>query len=182
MAKQVVLFHSALGLRAVEHSAARLLRADGHEVHLPDLYDGRVAADLGSGLSLMREVGWDAVCDRARDAVRDLPDDTVLMGISMGAGVVGEIWKDRAAPAAVVLIHGHTAVPPMPSPRTRVELHAGSNDSFVELTHWTRAAACLEQTVWEYPGLAHFFADPESPDYDRGAAELLWRRVRAAVR
>ncbi|HET6744065.1 MAG TPA: dienelactone hydrolase family protein, partial [Kribbella sp.] len=131
MAKQVVLFHSALGLRAVEHRAARLLRADGHEVQLPDLYGGRVAADLDSGLSLMREVGWDAICGRARAAVRDLPDDTVLMGISMGAGVVGEIWKDHAAPDAVVLIHGHTAVPATASPRTRVELHAGSNDSFV---------------------------------------------------
>jgi hypothetical protein len=142
VAKHVVLFHSALGLRDVEHGAARLLRADGHEVHVADLYGGRVATDLDSGLRLMHEVGWDTICNRVRIAVQDLPDDTIRLGISMGAGV-----------------------PPTVSPHTRVELHAGSNDSLVELAQRTRAVA----------GLA-------SPDYDRGAAELLWTRVRAVVR
>ncbi|MEU4191829.1 dienelactone hydrolase family protein [Kribbella sp. NPDC026611] len=169
----VVLFHSALGLRAVEHSAAKLLRSDGHEVHLPDLYGGRVAADLDSGLALMREVGWDAICGRAQAAVREVPEDAVLIGISMGAGVVGEIWPDRPAASAVVLIHGHAAVPA--GFGSSFELHAGSNDTFVDLSQWTGK-------VWTYPGLSHFFTDLTSPDYDEAAAGLLWSRVRRAVR
>ncbi|MBB5933498.1 dienelactone hydrolase [Streptomyces zagrosensis] len=36
----IVLFHSAYGLRPAVHTAAERLRAAGHEVHLPDLYEG----------------------------------------------------------------------------------------------------------------------------------------------
>ena len=36
----VLLFHSVLGLRPVERGLADEWRAAGHEVTLPDLYDG----------------------------------------------------------------------------------------------------------------------------------------------
>jgi len=38
----VVLFHSVLGVRRGELDAADRLRAGGHDVLVPDLYDGRV--------------------------------------------------------------------------------------------------------------------------------------------
>jgi dienelactone hydrolase len=179
----VALFHSALGLREVERAAAGALRADGHRVVLPDLYRGRRAEDLESGLRLMREIGWDAICAEARSTARELPEDTVLAGVSMGAGVVGELWKDRPATPAVLLIHGHAVIPTAVRPGTRVELHAGSADPFVAgetLAHWIGAAKAqgLSPRVWQYPGEAHFFTDPASADYDAVAAETLWTRAR----
>ncbi len=54
---QIALFRSALGLRAVEHDLAAALRADGHDVLLPDLYDGRTAETVADGLELKDAVG-----------------------------------------------------------------------------------------------------------------------------
>ena len=38
----IVLFHSALGLRPAVHRFADALRAAGHQVTTPDLFDGAV--------------------------------------------------------------------------------------------------------------------------------------------
>jgi len=182
----VILFHSALGLRDVEREAARLLRADGHEVHLPDLYDGRVAADLESGLVLMWDVGWDNITTRARAAVANLPDTAALIGISMGAGVAAEIWKERPMHSAVLAIHAQASIPPVPSTGTRVELHAGDDDRFIPKPtreEWvsTAQARGLHPDVWIYPGLGHFFTDPSSPDYDEAGATTVWHRIRESL-
>ena len=47
---EVVLFHSVLGLRQGVISAAERLRAAGHEVHTPDLFDGEVFDDIDDGM------------------------------------------------------------------------------------------------------------------------------------
>jgi dienelactone hydrolase len=46
---EVVLFHSVLGLRPGVITAAEWLRAAGHTVHTPDLYDGEVFDDFDDG-------------------------------------------------------------------------------------------------------------------------------------
>jgi hypothetical protein len=43
---------------------------------------------------------------RARDAVCDLPADTVLAGFSMGVGVVAGLLPARADTAGLLLLHG----------------------------------------------------------------------------
>ena len=43
---QVVVFHSAYGLRQAEARAAARLRAAGHDVITPDLYDGQTAGTM----------------------------------------------------------------------------------------------------------------------------------------
>jgi len=63
---QVVLFHSAYGLRQAEASAAARLRAVGREVITPDLYGGQTAGTLDAALALMDAVGWDLICAAVR--------------------------------------------------------------------------------------------------------------------
>jgi hypothetical protein len=53
---------------------------------------------LEHGLALKDVVGWDAIQSRARDALRGLPEDTVLAGVSMRAGVVSEVWASSIRP------------------------------------------------------------------------------------
>jgi dienelactone hydrolase len=179
---KIVLFHSALGLRHVENALASALRDDGHDVTVPDLYDGEVVNTLHEGLALKDAVGWTVIRDRARQAVRDLPADTVLAGVSMGAGVVSEVWKDRPTTPAVVLIHGYADIPDQVTAGVRVSLHAAVGDRFVPddiLARWQVAAATrgIEAHVHRYVDVGHFFTDTTFADYDATAAAALFGQV-----
>ncbi|MFD7509980.1 dienelactone hydrolase family protein [Streptomyces sp. NPDC059853] len=178
----IALFHSVLGLRPVERLAADRLRRAGHRVVTPDLFGGETAATLDQGFALLDRVGWAVVIDRARRALRELPDETVLAGVSMGTGVVTELWPERTATAGVLLLHAPAELPASVRPGTRVQLHAAEPDDFVppdSVAALRRAARERDVAldVFRYPGAGHFFTDAQLDDHDPAAAELTWRRV-----
>lgn len=107
----IVVFHSVLGLRPVEHALAERLRAAGHRVVTPDLYAGRTAPTLDAGFALKDAVGWETITGRAAAAVRELPPETVLAGVSMGAGVVQAVLPHRPATSGVLMLHAVGALP-----------------------------------------------------------------------
>lgn len=178
----VVLFHSVLGLRSAELTASERLRRAGHRVLTPDLFGGRRATTLDQGFRTVDEVGWTSVVERARRALRSMPDETVLAGLSMGAGVVGAVWPERPDAAGVLLLHAPAVLPASARPGLRVQLHAADPDDFappeqvaaLRKAAWTTGA---ELEVFRYPGAGHFYTDPESPDHDPAASELTWARV-----
>ena len=63
---EVLLFHHAQGLTAGVRSFAGALRARGHVVHTPDLYEGRTFAGLDEGVAHAEEVGFDTIIGRGR--------------------------------------------------------------------------------------------------------------------
>ena len=81
---EVVLFHHAHGLTAGCRAFADALRAAGHAVHLPDLYDGRTFAELDDGMALADEIGFGTILDRGRAAAEELGSDLVYGGWSLG--------------------------------------------------------------------------------------------------
>jgi dienelactone hydrolase len=48
---EVLLFHAALGQTPGFHAFADELRAAGHTVHTPDLFDGRTFATIEEGMA-----------------------------------------------------------------------------------------------------------------------------------
>src|SRR5215218_9246494 len=94
---EMVLFHSALGLRPGVTAAADRLRAAGHTVHAPDYYDGEVFDDL------------EEIARRAREAVAGLPAGLVLAGFSLGADPAELLAASRLGALGAVLMLG--AVP-----------------------------------------------------------------------
>ena len=58
---EVLLFHHAQGLTPGCLSFADRLRAAGHVVHAPDLYDGETFDNLKDGVAHAEEVGFDAI-------------------------------------------------------------------------------------------------------------------------
>lgn len=178
---QIALFHSVLGLRPVERAAAERLREAGHEVTVPDLYGGESADGYADGFALNHRVGWPVVMARADDAVRELADDAVLAGISMGAAVAGELLPSRPGTAGVLLLHGTMPIPRPLRPGLPVELHVSDRDRFEsarDVASWRDAAldAGADVEVHTYPVPGHFFTDPDLPEYDADAADLTWRR------
>jgi dienelactone hydrolase len=175
----IVLFHSALGLRTVEHEAAARLEDWGHRVTLPDLYAGRAADAIDEGVALMDEIGWTAICERARAALAEVPDTAVLFGMSMGAGVIGDMWPGRLAARAIILLHGLATIPAHIKSATPVAVHVADPDAFIppgEVGRWQAraAAAGMLATIATYPGTGHFFTDPALPDFSPAATEATW--------
>jgi dienelactone hydrolase len=188
---EIVLFHSALGLRPGVASAADRLREAGHSVHVPDFYDGEVFEDLDDGLRKRDELGVAEILRRAREAVAGLPAGLVFAGFSLGNDPAELLAAERPGDRGVLLMHG--AVPieafsefgverwPVGVP---VQVHYAAEDPWVEAEEVAAlgdavrgAGASFEEH--SYPGSGHLFADPDLPEYDRASSEAMWRRALA---
>ena len=66
---EILLFHHAQGQTPGFLAFADELRAAGHVVHAPDLYDGRTFTDLDEGVGYAKEVGFETIA-RARSTCR----------------------------------------------------------------------------------------------------------------
>jgi len=178
----IAIFHSVLGLRAIELATVVQFQACGHRAFAPDLFGGQTAATVEEGFAIMDHIGWPLICDRARLALGQAPSTTVLFGFSMGAGVVSAIWPERRHAGGIVLLHGLASVPANLDPHVPVQVHLADPDPFAlpsQLHEWTRIAAAPEMSpeMYLYPGLGHFFTDPSLNDFDADGAELVWDRV-----
>ena len=80
----MLLFHHAQGQTPGFLAFADELRAAGHVVHAPDLYDGKTFTDLDEGVGYAQEVGFDTIVERGRLAAEGLPDGLVYAGFSLG--------------------------------------------------------------------------------------------------
>jgi dienelactone hydrolase len=179
---RIVLFHSVYGLRNAVVAAAKFLRAAGHDVVTPDLYAGHVARSIEEGFAFSDRIGWATIMQRAREAIRDQPADTVLAGLSMGAGVAGELLAERPGTRGLILLHGTAGDPHSVRRGLPVQLHVGQADAMfppAEVAAWHDAMASAGAAVelFVYPDVEHFFTDPDAPDYDQSAATLVWQRA-----
>ena len=107
---EVLLVHHAHGLTAGVRAFADELRAAGHVVHTPDLYDGQTFDDLEAGIGYAREVGFGAVLERGVNAADGLPDELVYIGMSLGAMPAQKLAQTRPGAKGAVLLHA--ALPP----------------------------------------------------------------------
>ncbi|MET9642954.1 dienelactone hydrolase family protein [Streptomyces syringium] len=178
----IVLFHSAFGLRPAVHAAAERLRAAGHEVHVPDLYDGRTTDTVEEGMKIKDEIGQEELLRRAITAVAPLSDrGVVYAGFSLGGSIAQNLALGDEKARGLLLLHGTSdlaedaSVDDLP-----VQLHVADPDPFEPhdwLNAWylrmQRAGADVE--VYRYAGAGHLFTDPELADYDKEAAEAAWK-------
>ena len=188
----VVLFHSVLGIRQGELDAAERLRADGHQVILPDLLEGRRFDDYPTAMAWSEQLGMEALFERGLTAVADVPDGFVVGGFSQGSNVAGFVATRRAV-FGVLQLSGLNILEWLGEgarwPRgVSSQGHQTIDDPFREdeikeqaVRDVAEAGGTLE--LFDYPGRGHLFTDPTLPEeYDREATELLWSRVLPFVR
>jgi len=180
---EILLFHHAQGLTLGVLAFADDLRADGHIVHTPDLYDGNTFDDLDEGVGYAKKVGFDTILERGRQTADDLPNELVYAGFSLGVmpaqllaqtrlGAKGALFFSAALPAS------EFGAWPDGVP---AQIHMMEDDAWAEED--LPAARELAETVdgvelFLYPGDKHLFADSSLKDYDEAAATLLQERVR----
>ncbi|MFD0558623.1 dienelactone hydrolase family protein [Stackebrandtia endophytica] len=178
----IALFHSILGRRSVEHLAVERWRRAGHEAVAVDLFDGATAAGIDDGFALIDRIGWDTVVDNGRRGLADMPDETVLAGLSMGTGVVCELLPERPGTAGILLLHAFPELPAGVTTGLRAQVHVAEPDEFArsgQLPSLRQAAedADMAMEIFRYQGAGHFYIDRDLPDYDPEATELTWRRM-----
>lgn len=186
MAQDIVLFHSALGLRPAVLEFAERLRVAGHAVHTPDLFDGQIFERLEEGTKKRDALGVPELLRRAGAALNDLPTDVVYAGFSMGAAAAEYFGATRPGARGVILMHG--ALGPDKAgidswPRgVPVQMHYAKNDGLVDVGDLNRLAAAVREAggsveCYAYSNGGHLFADEGSPDYNRASAWLMEERV-----
>lgn len=183
---ETLVFHHAQGQTTGFLAFADELRAAGHVVHTPDLYDGKTFAELDEGVAYAKEVGFEAVLERGLAAAESLPTELVYVGLSLGVMPAQKLAQTRPGAKGAVLLHA--ALPASEfggawPPAVPLQIHLMEDDEFA-LEGDLDAARELDDTVENaelhlYPGDRHLFTDSSLPDYDEAAARLLTERVLA---
>ncbi len=182
---EVVLFHHAQGLTEGVLAWADELRAAGHTVHTPDLYDGHTFDTLDEGIGHAREVGFGAVHERAVQAAQDLPADVVYAGISLGVPPAQQLAQTRSGARGAVLLESCLPTSEFGTgwpAGVPVQVHGGDGDPFfAEEGDIDAARALVEEAdageLFVYPVDRHLFSDRSLSTYDAEAAALLTERV-----
>jgi dienelactone hydrolase len=164
---EVLLFHHIQGLTDGVVAFADELRASGHTVHTPDLFEGRTF-------------------DVAAEA---LPGALVYAGFSWGVGPAQRLAQTRAGARGALLyeacypITGEYAFGPWPD-GVPVQIHGKEDDQFFAHEGDIEAARELVATVgpdlgevFVYPGSEHLFLDRSLQTYDADAAALATQRT-----
>jgi dienelactone hydrolase len=183
---EVLLFHHAQGLTPGCLAFAERLRAAGHVVHAPDLYEGGTFTDLSDGMGCAEEIGFGTIIERGRVAADGLPNGLVYAGFSLGVLPAQMLAQTRPGTKGALLFH--SCVPPSEFGRSwpqgvPPQMHMMDADELSLPPNEDLAAAReLDETVesatlFSYPGDRHLFADDTLPDYDEHAAALLTERV-----
>ncbi len=183
---EVLLFHHAQGLTTGCVAFADELRARGHRMHTPDLYDGKTFDSLSQGVGYAEEVGFDTFLERGRLAAEALPKGIVYAGFSLGVLPAQMLAQTKPGAKGALLFHSCVPTSEFGGPWPEglpLQVHMMDADEWVlPPNEDLEVARRLDETVesaelFVYHGDRHLFADLSLPDYDEAAACLLNERV-----
>lgn len=187
---EVVLFHHVQGLTDGVRAFAEELRAGGHTVHTPDLFDGERPATIDDGIAFVQGIEDEVLSERIGRAMAGLPEGLVYAGFSFGVAIAQRLAQTRPGARGALLyesclpLTGEWAIGPWPD-GVPVQIHGMDQDPFFALEGDIDAARELVATVgpelaelFVYPGDRHLFTDSSLPSYDADAAALVVQRSR----
>jgi dienelactone hydrolase len=184
---EVVLFHHVQGLTDGVRAFADELRAGGHTVHTPDLFDGERPATIEEGIALADRLD-DVLGQRRADAVAGLPAGLVYAGFSLGGATAQRFAQTRPGARGALLYESFVSLTaewsfgPWPA-GLPVQVHGMDKDPFFAEEGDLDAARELVAAVgpdvaelYTYPGDRHLFTDSSLPSYDPAATRLVLDR------
>jgi dienelactone hydrolase len=167
------------------------LRAAGHVVHTPDLYEGQTFDSIEAGMAHSDALGEETMSRRADAAVAALPDSLVYAGMSSGVMAAQRLAQTRRGARGALLyescipITGEWAFGPWPA-GVPVQIHGMDGDPFFADGGDLEAARELVDAVgpelaelFVYPGDQHLFIDRSLDSYRADAAASVVERTLA---
>ena len=131
---EILVLHSALGLRPGVHAFAAEFRAEGHTVHTPDFYEGAVFDDLDAGIDHRDALGFDRMMDATTAAADAAPDAHVFAGFSLGGWFANHLARTRPGATGLLLLHEGEPDPEHPWPAgVQCQIHAMEDDPWLEV-------------------------------------------------
>jgi dienelactone hydrolase len=182
-----LVYHHARGLTDGVNAFADQLRAAGHEVAVPDLYDGMTFATIEEGVGYAREAGFDTVLERGKAAADDLPPDLYYIGFSLGVMPAQALAQTRPGARGAVLCYACLPASEFGAwpDGVPVQIHGMDADPFFAEEDLPFARDLVQTAkdaeLFLYPGDQHLFADSSVAGYDTAAATLLMDRVLALL-
>jgi dienelactone hydrolase len=182
---EILLFHHAQGQTEGFLAFVDELRAAGHVVHAPDLYDGKTFTDLDDGVGYAKQVGFGTIMERGVAAAEGLPAELVYAGFSLGVMPAQMLTQTR--PGAQGALFMSACMPPtefdapwpdgVPAQIHMMEDAEWSDEDIVAARELVAEVDGAE--LFLYPGDTHLFADSSLADFNPEAAALLEKRTLA---
>lgn len=186
----VIVLHAWWGLNPIFKDLCDRLASEGFAVFAPDLNNGQVARTIDEAKQLMPEDEEEQrhpVVAAAPDFLREQPGvrrgPFAVIGFSMGAAWALVLASEHAEEIdKVVLFYGNYEGMDVSNIRADILGHFSDTDEWepVEGVRATEAAmqtVGLKTTFHFYAKKAHWFFEPDRPEYDPQAAELAWART-----
>ena len=192
----VLVLHAWWGLTPVFTEVCDRLAAEGFVALAPALFPGEATATtVAEAEALLGTLDEAAVAEpvvrAATEQLLGLPEVTGaqigVLGFSLGAYWALHLSQVRPDDVgAVVTIYG-TDDGDYSTARAAYLGHFAEHDDFepleaVRALETKIRAAGREVTFHVYPGTGHWFAEPNRPEYDAAAAELVWERTLAFLK
>lgn len=184
----VVLFHHVQGLTDGVLALGAQLRAGGHDVITPDLFDGALPASIEDGIALADSIPEEVWQERVADAIAHLPEGVVWAGISWGVSIAQNFAQTRQGARGALFyeaclpLTGDWSFGPWPD-GVDVQIHGMDDDPFFAHEGDLDAAREIVETLgperaelFTYPGRNHLFIDSSLPSFDADAAALAIQR------
>lgn len=165
-----MLFHHAQGLTAGVLAFADDLRAAGHVVHTPNLYDGRTFPTVEEGVAHAQELGFGNVVECDVRAADGLPAELVYAGLSLDVMPAQQLAQTRAGARGAVLCEAcvpssefgdgwPAGVPVQVHGMDADVFFAGEGDIEAARALVAEAGTSAHAELFVYPGDRHLFAD-----------------------
>lgn len=181
---EIVQFHHVQGLTPGLVAFAEEIRAAGHTVHTPDLFEGRTFDSIDEGLAYVRTIGFEATMDLGVKAVEGLPADLVYVGLSLGVMSAQKLTQTRPGARGAVFLYSCLPTSEFGSwpAGVPVQIHGMDADPFfVDEGDLDAARALVEEAedgaLFLYSGDQHYFTDSSLPSYDEAATALVLERM-----
>lgn len=193
----VLVLHAWWGLNATIEAFCDRLAAAGFMAFAPDLYRGEVAVTIPAAEALgaaldARHADAKAEIARAADFVaghaKGTRDGIAVIGFSLGAYYALDLAAARPALVRDVVLFYGSGGGDFSASRATYLGHFAGNDPYeppasVDGLEATLRAAGRHVTFHRYPGVGHWFFEPDRPDaYDEPASSLAWERTLAFLR
>lgn len=180
---ELILFHHAQGLTDGVQAFAEQLRAAGHRVTVPDLYDGATFETVEAGVAYAEDVGFDTIIAAGVAAAEALPERIVYAGFSLGVLPAQKLAQTRPGALGALIFHGDVPVSAFGQSwpaGVDVQVHVNEHDDWCDLDNVRDlvevAGAQATAELFVYPGSTHLFADSSLPDYEPESAALVVQR------